>query len=367
MNRIVTFGEIEAKKSFSITCPDIWPQPKIKMLIREGSQVKKDEIVCELEVGEVSARYESALKEVEMSKAEYNKSLAELKLQKAVLTAQVKSVEASVNIARLQLPHLEYASPVKKKIIELQIERSEVEKSKLTNRLTALEAIQKSEIVRLKMKIKQIENKLSRAKMKLDRLTLRSTADGIISYCISWMTGDKVKEGDAVWGSMPILEIPEVSILQVNVKIGETYVKRVKKDQRVNIQIDALPDLPLEGTVSKVASVGKPIKRKSKIKNFEVIVALDSTLAQLQPGFSATCEIIVESFKDTLVVPYSCIFQDDSLQVVYVKEGEKFKKQVVKTGNKAEYLVLITEGLSGGEEIAFSEPPNSLVKGIEAE
>jgi len=361
MNKITIYGEVEAKQSYSITCPEIWPQPKIKYLVDEGEFVKKGEVVCLLDAAQIENDYQNALSELEESKVEYNKTKADIALRRAILESQVKSVDAAVSIARLQLPRMAYVSPVKKRIIELEIERSEVEKSKINKKLIALDRIQASDLKRMQMKIKQAENKLNRAQMFLDRLTLRATADGVVVYAINWITDEKVKAGDMIWGGMPIVQIPVIANLQVKATVDETNIKRIQKDQPAEIRIDAIPASKISGKVSKVASVGKPIKRNSKIKNFEVIISMDSTEYDVHPGLTTTCEVIIEAIADTIAIPLECVFQKDSLSMVYCRHGSQFKRQEITPANKSNNFVLISKGLAGNEELALSKPPEHLV------
>lgn len=361
-NHLVVNGELKAKKSTTIRCPDIWPAPKIKKLVPEGTFVRTGEIVCELDASEVRSRHGNALTELENARAAFHQSRAELELQRVLLTSQVQSIEASTQIANLNLSRLNYVSPINKKIIQLEIQRAEVEKKKLLDKLASLELIQTSELKKMEMKIKQAENKLNRAQMFLDRLTLRAPQDGILVYQTNWATGEKIGEGETVWGRMPLMQIPEISLFQVEIAASEANIKKIKKDQAVKIEVDARPGIKLTGTVARVAKMGKPIKKDSKIKTFEVMVDVDSTDFELQPGLTTTCEIILESVPDTLLVPNICLFQEDSTQYIYCQDGHLFRKTPVEVGKQGENFSIITGGLAGGEVVSLIRPAAGKVK-----
>lgn len=367
INKIKTPGVIEAKRFVVIPCPQIWPQPKINTLVPEGSFVKKDDIVCLMDAAQVELDYKNALNELESVQAEYVKTEADLKLQRILLESQAKSVEASVKISQLQSQKLEYVSPIKKKIIELQIQRSELEMAKITKKLASLKIIQQSDLYRMKMKIKQADNKVNRAQMFLDMLTLKSPVDGMVVYAVNLLTGQKVKEGDALYGGMPIVQIPAVEAMEVKLKVNETQVKRIQSGQQVQIHIDALPQIKLTGKVAKVASMGKPIKKDSKIKVFDVNVELDSTNSAIQFGLSTTCEIYTQTFVDTFAIPLDCIFEKDSLNIVYVRNGSKFEARSVTVENRGDNFVVIKDGLFGGEALALTEPLQSLIQPLNVE
>lgn len=361
VHKITVFGEVEAQKAMPVVCPDLWPQPKINWLIPEGTLVKKDALVCELDAAEILSNYHKALNELENTRAEYHRSLADLALQRVVLESQVKSIEAAVSISRLQVAQLAYVSPLKRKMIELQIQRAEIELTKIHKKMTALKTIEQTEIARMGMKVKQSENQVNRAKMFLDRLTLKAPGAGIVIYSTNWMTDTKIKEGDAVWGGMPLLQIPEISRLQAKLQVSEIYIKRIQPQQRVIVRVDVKPQHPFSAHVSRVAAMGKPISRDSKIKSFEVIATFDSTDLAIPPGSNCTCDIQVETCPDTLALPLDCVFERDSVTVVYAKKADKFETLPVTLGNRSENQVLVSAGLRGGEILALNEPPARLI------
>lgn len=360
-NKIKAQGVIEAKRFVVIPCPQIWPQPKINTLAPEGAAVKKDDIVCNMDAAQVELDYKTSVNELESAQAEYIKAEADLTLQRLLLESQVNSVAASVEISRLQSKKLEFASPLKKQIMELQIQRSELEMSKINKKLASLKMIQKFESSRLKLKIAQAENKVNRAKMSLEKLILRSPVDGFVVYAENFITGQKVKEGDALFGGMPILKIPASEGMEIKLNVSETLVKRIQSGQQVMVNIDALPDIKLTGKVSKIASMGKPISRDSKIKAFDVNIDLDSASSEIQVGLTTTCEIYTQTFVDTFAIPLDCVFQKDSLNVVYVRDGAKFSTRSVALENRDDNFVVIKEGLVGGEELALTEPSQGLI------
>lgn len=361
-NSLFVNGVLKAKKSTTISSPDIWPAPKIKKLIPEGTFVEANTIVCELEAGELTSNHSKAVTELANAQADLLQTRAELQLQRTLLTAQVQSIEAAAQIANLQLPRMNYVSPISREIIKLEIERAEVEKNKILNKLTALDLIQTSELKKMEMKIKQAENQVNRTQMFLDWLILRAPQTGLIVYQNHWATGNKITEGENVWSGMPLLQIPEVATLQVEIAASEANIKKIQKDQSVLIQVDSRPGLELTGKVARVAKMGKPIKPESKIKTFEVMVDVDSSDLDVQPGMSATCEIRIETISDTLVVPGISIFQKDSTQFVYCQEGTHFRKRTVSVGLQSENFSIITAGLKTGEIVALTQPPEKNVR-----
>ncbi|MCE5252429.1 efflux RND transporter periplasmic adaptor subunit [bacterium] len=361
VNKITTSGIIEATKTYSVTCPGIWTDATITYLIHEGTYVDEGDTVCILQASELKNSYDEAVKNLENAKAEYNKSVADLNLQYLLLESQVKTIESSAEISRLDSSKIAFTSRAQRELIELKIEKAEVEKEKIQKKLEFLKVINTSELKKMEMKIKQAENNVARQKEQLDKLVLTSTTAGMVTYAMSWTTGNKIREGDIVWGNLPIISIPDMSSMTIKLTVNETHFKQIEKDQIVNIRIDAFPEIMLTGKITKKTPMGKPIKKDSKVNFFEVFASIDSTHFKIQPGLSVTCDVIIESIPDTLVVPLLAVFGRDSLKVVYISEGEKFLRQTVKVACNSDNYAVIAEGLKGNEEIILAEPPENLL------
>jgi multidrug efflux pump subunit AcrA (membrane-fusion protein) len=81
-----------------------------------------------------------------------------------------------------------------------------------------------------------------------------------------------------------------------------------------------------------------------------------------EPGFTANCRIFLKQIKDTLLVPQIAIFEEDSLKVVYVKQGKQFDMYQVTTGISSPKEAIITAGLQGDEVISLVRPPASAIR-----
>jgi multidrug efflux pump subunit AcrA (membrane-fusion protein) len=355
-------GELEAQRSHVLVVPMLRAQPTIAYLAQEGSSVEKGEVAVRLEAEAIEKQYLDALDEVEIAKAEAQKKEAELTLQRLLHESQLKSAEASLATATLQLAKLEFEAPTSREIKEVEIEGHQLEADRNRKQLASLKKIQEEERSHMQLKIKQAKFKVAQSERFLSQLLLKAPVDGIVVYERSWITGNKIQEGDALYPNMPVVKIPDLSAMQVKLKIGETDAQKLKAGQQASVRVPSLGDFSLPGSVLRVDRIAKPIKRGSKIKKVEVIVAIDSIVTDLVPGLSAECTIEIERFQDVLAVPRECIFERDSLKIVYVMRDGSFIPYPVASSQQTEDFVVIQSDLAGGEECALREPSGSLVK-----
>jgi len=361
IDKITVSGSLEAIKTVTLVAPFVRSNLTINWLIEEGSNVKKGDTVCILDASGLEEDYSRSVDQYNLTLAEYNKSKADLNMQYLMLESQVNSIDVSTAISRLDSLQLKFTSPLEKKKIELELEKADVEKAKLTNKLRFLQTINESEMKKMELRIKQQQNKINNAIDQLKMTILTSSVDGLVIYARSWQTGEKVAEGDELWGRMPVLEIPQMDELQAELFVNETHFKRIEKDQTVEIFVDAIPEMSLIGKIKTKAPIGKSIRRGSKVKYFEITASLDSAFIAAQPGLSVTCDIFIKKISDTLVIPTVSLFEEDSIKLVYVEKGKKFTKRPVETALGNHKFTVIKSGISEEENIATSKPPESLI------
>lgn len=361
LDMVTVTGTLDAIQTHSYGCPGIWEDVTIIYLIPEGSMVSPGDTLCLLKAPEVENQYLQAVNELESAQAEYNKSAADLTLQYLVLESQVRNIEATTEISRLDSVQMEFTSPSSRKIIELELQKAELEKDITLKKLNFLKQINESELQKMELKIKQCENRLEQAESKLNKLAVTSTVEGCVIYEKLWTSGIKVREGDITWGNMPLVKIPDLESMQVKLVVSESDYKRLAKEQTMEIRVDAFPEIKLSGKVKSKAPVGRPVKEKSTVKVFDVTASLDSASLSFKPGLGVTCQVLVQSIPDTVVVPMVSIFDEDSTKVVFVAEKMKFFRREVSVANYNNKEAIVKTGLSGTETVALMKPPESLI------
>lgn len=281
---VTVSGTLEAVNTRSYGCPGIWSDITIMYLLPEGTLVNPGDTLCILEGREIENDYLQALNELENTRAEYNKSKAELELQFLILEAQAETIEATTKITQLDSLQLAFTSTSSREIINLELKKAILERDITLKKLDFLRVINQSELQKMSLKIAQFENRVDQARSKLDKLTLISDTEGVVIYDKLWTSGKKVREGDVIWGNMPIIQIPDLSAMQVKLEVSESEYKRIVLDQILEIRVDAFPEISLSGKIKYKAPVGKAVKKESEVKLFDVTASLDSSLLHIQPG-----------------------------------------------------------------------------------
>ncbi|MDA3930266.1 MAG: hypothetical protein PF541_15055 [Prolixibacteraceae bacterium] len=360
---VLVDGTVEAVNSSTLACPRRL-EGTIVFLIEEGVLVEEGDTVCILENRESENYLENLVVKVEQSKAQLAKSKADLEMQYALLEAQVQSNEAQTSITNLDTAQIKYLSIQQQKIKELELQIAVIQKEKFQKKLHFLEQINESELKKLKLQIEQDENQVDHIKSILNEMVMLAPQNGMAIRAKSWRSGEKVQEGDEVWGGMPLVKIPDKTEMKVIIQASESNYKRISEGNKVEYTFNAMPGNLAWGSIQKKAPMGKPIKRNSKVKQFEITATVDSFKVIPELGLSANCKVILTEVFDTIVIPQLAIFDEDSIKVVYVKKRKKFEKREILLGESSLKQAVIIAGLNGNEIISFQKPTKTKMKRI---
>lgn len=332
-------------------------------IVEDGTYVKAGDTVCILEDKGLQESYDQIQLQLENSVAELNKTKADLDLQYALLEAQVKSNAAETDIANLDSVDLRFSSQVQSRIKRLELEKVSIEKFKLQKKLKSMAVINQSEIRKLEIRNRTLTSRLESAKKQLDELKLTAPKDGMATRAIHWVTRRKVLPTDPVWNRMPLVIIPELDKMKVIISATEGEYKRINVNDSVLYSFDAMPDNKAWGKIQKKAPIGQPVKENSKVKMFEIEASVDKSLLIPGPDLTTRCKIILKHIRDTIVIPQICIFEEDSLNFVYVQKAKTFEKRQITIGTTSVKEAIVTAGLKRNEKIAIVKPENELING----
>jgi len=152
--------------------------------------------------------------------------------------------------------------------------------------------------------------------------------------------GDFVKRGDTLF------EITHPERLQAWLPFPETVAMQVRVGQPVRIYSPLTPGEVILGEISELQpSVGLGSRA------IMAIIDLDDP-GNLRPDATLTGKALVETRKQTVMVPKISVVRRPVGEVVYIIVGNKAVARRVTTGHQKDELIEITLGLDGDETLA---------------
>jgi HlyD family secretion protein len=198
-------------------------------------------------------------------------------------------------------------------------------------------------------------------KVQIEKCVILATKPGLVVYGEGnrsyYRDNDRIEEGATVRERQVIITIPDTTQMTVDVKVHESYVKKVVKGQKARITVDAFPDTPLTGEVFRIAVLPDSQNRwmNPDLKVYATSITVDGQHDWLKPGMSAEGEIVIEILKDVVKVPLQAVSQEGTETVVYLASKGMERRKVV-TGSFDTSFIEIKEGLEAGDLVALRSP-----------
>jgi multidrug efflux pump subunit AcrA (membrane-fusion protein) len=199
---------------------------------------------------------------------------------------------------------------------------------------------------------------------QLAKCTLPAKKTGLVVYGsgrgdMEYYGGEeRVREGATVRERQAIITIPDMTRMSVNVKIHESYIKKVKKGLKAHITVDAFPDETLTGEITKVGVLPDSQNRwmSPDLKVYLTTITIDGTHDWVKPGMSAKVEIMVNKLEDVVYIPVQAVSPDDGKQICYVAGTFKPERREVEVGEFTDEFIQVKSGLKEGERVLLRLP-----------
>jgi len=281
-NIVVANGKIQPVIQVTIS-PEVSGEI-IQLPVKEGQQVKKDDLLVKINpdiytamVNQAKANYESSLAaktsaeaNLEKAQADYDRNV-ELFHQKLLSESDFIGFKSARNVARAQLDSADDMVNVAKANVDS-------------------------------------------AEEQLSRTTIVSPLDGTISKLNSQL-GERVL-GTVQNAGTIIMIISDLNAMEARVDVGEMDVVGIKPGQKARLEVDAFKDRKFSGTVTDVASSSKDnnltsaysssSSQSQEATKFQVRIRLNDK-EDFRPGMSVSADIETEYRTNVLTVPLASV------------------------------------------------------------
>src|SRR6202050_2770223 len=323
-----------------------------KLYVDYGDQVKKGQVLAELDRDEIQARVDQARAQLEASSASLNATRADLErakvdaegpdvplLKRAYDRSQGMAKEGVVSASALDDAEKNYKMALNK------------------------QNVSKAQLLVLQAKIGQAEGQMSQDRANLKQLeeqlaytTIESPLDGIV------LSRD-VEIGDAVssilvLGSTAtlVMTLGDTSEVYVKGKVDESDIGKVYLGQPARIKVESVKDKTFTGKVTKISPMGV---EKDNVTTFEVRVSIYNPGGELKAMMTANAEILLDEHKGVLTVPENAVVYDNmknaSVQIPDKGQKDGARKVPVTVGLSNGSVTEIISGLKEGDQVVLQQ------------
>jgi RND family efflux transporter MFP subunit len=372
-------------------------QTTIIMILPEGTRVVKDQLVCELDSAALKDNLANQQIATERADADFQNAIktrevAEINVREyieGVYPQEEKTIMGEIKLAQSELERskdrlswsedmleLGYISQAQNLSDKYDLQRAEFNLDQAEKRLEVLKQytfekqvkslegdVEKAKADELaKQSTFELEKeKEERLRRMIEKCKIYAPGNGIVVYHQEegrWgsQDGPSIMEGATVRERQTIFKLPDIDNMQVNTKVHESMIDKVKPGMSARIRVDAFPNNELVGSVMEVKPLPDPTSFfSSDVKVYTTLVKINNASEGLRPGMTAEVTILIARMEDVLSVPVQAIIEYGGAHHVWVYQGDgKWDNRTVKVGMTNTKYVEITEGLEEGERVALN-------------
>ena len=298
----------------------------MEIFVEEGKAVKRGQILARLDDSQLRAM--QSVEQAQLASA-----------QKAAAENEARLKEAELTLGRRQ-------QLVKEKVIsKAELDSAEAEVDSLKARIAM--AHQQVEVAQRQLDARQTD---------LNDMVVRAPFDGV-AISKDAQPGEMISPVSAGGGftRTGICTIVDMSSLEIEVDVSESYINRVKPGQPVEAVLDAYPEWRIPSKV--ITSVPSADRQKATVR---VRIAFDQLDPRILPDMGVKVSFLSEAPPSAsagerprarLLVPKGAVRTVDGTSIVFVVRGDRVERRAVKLGGTDGDLMEVASGLTAGDKV----------------
>ena len=301
----------------------------VDVLVEEGMEVRE---------GQVLARLDDSTLRKQLALAE-----ARLVSQRRALTeTEVRLREAKLNQQRMRRLLEQGVST------QAQLDAADAETDSLAARLNVG-----------RQEVAVAEREVALGRQALDDTVIRAPFSGV-AVSKDAQPGEMISPVSAGGGftRTGICTLVDMSSLEVEVDVNESYIQRVKPGQKAFATLDAYPDWQIPSRV--IMPVPTADRQKATVR---VRLSFDQLDSRILPDMGVKVAFLGDeepgapvSRKAAVVIPRAAVRKDGDKNVVFVVQGEHVERRAVGLAAGEGDEAVVTSGLAAGERVVTEGP-----------
>ncbi len=155
-----------------------------------------------------------------------------------------------------------------------------------------------------------------------------------------------VERGEQVNPGTPVARIVSTRDVKITAGVPERFAGNINVGDEVQVRLQAYGNEMRTGRITFVGSAVNP-----QTRTFPIEVSMGNAGGMLKPAMVATVLVRREQIQDALVVPRAAIVREADGEIAYVVTNGEAQSRRVTTGSSYGDRVVVTSGLSAGDEL----------------
>src|SRR5690242_5683347 len=298
----------------------------VRLYAGQGTRVRKGQKLADLESSDI-----------DQAEADYLKALADYENARRSSAAEIKLAQENYDRAKLLFEQkITAGKNLQSAEHDLEVAKASAENS-INGTNAALIAARRHLLI-LGIKDSTIDSLQKRTDLAAT-FSLNSPIDGIV-------VERNATVGASVGTDANLFKIIDLSRVWIDANVFEKDLQQVKSGQDVKVTVPAFPGTTFSGKVILINSVVDPDTRTVKVRT-----EVANPDGRLKPDMFANVQIVTALNRTAISIPQSAVLNDEGKTVVFVAEGNAYKKRQVQAGIQSNDRVEIVDGLTAGDKV----------------
>ena len=202
------------------------------------------------------------------------------------------------------------------------------------------------------------EREIDVYRTQLDDMVIRAPFDGV-AISKDAQEGEMISPVSAGGGftRTGVSTLVDMASLEIEVDVNESYINRVRDDQRIVANLDAYPDWDIPGAV--ITTVPAADRQRATVL---VRIAFDELDPRILPDMGVSVAFLEDPPPEPrtrttrLLIPAGAARSQDGRDILYVVRGDLVERRAVRLGTTVGNQVDIVAGLTAGERVVVAGP-----------
>jgi membrane fusion protein, heavy metal efflux system len=298
----------------------------VRLYAGQGTRVRKGQKLADLESADI-----------DQAEADYLKALADYQNAVRSSAAEVKLAQESYDRNKLLYEQkITAGKNLQSAEHDLEVAKAAAENS-VNGTKAALTAARRKLLI-LGLNDATIDA-LSKKTDLAATFSLNSPIDGIVIERNATI-------GASVGTDANVFKIIDLSQVWIDANVFEKDLQRVRPGQEVKLTVPAFPQTTFSGRVIFVDSVVNPETRTVNVRT-----EVANPDGRLKPDMFANVQIVTDVNRAAISIPQSAVLNDEGKSIVFVADGNGYKKRQVQPGIQNNDRVEIVDGLNAGDKV----------------
>jgi RND family efflux transporter MFP subunit len=175
----------------------------------------------------------------------------------------------------------------------------------------------------------------------------RAVGDSIVRAPFAGEVAERsANVGEYVTPQRPVVVLVKVDPLRMELQIAQERIAYVRRDQAVELRVDAYPDRVFHGTIRYISAA---VRTDTRSLVAEAVVPNQGGV--LRPGLFATARVDLGQRRSAVLVPARAVVSEAGSSRVFVLDRGRAQERVVAVTDRLGDEVVLERGVNAGERV----------------